>query len=555
MRTQPSEITGEEVSLAADQLNQARSSSDEHLVAEELVLALKAAETGFYSWDLKTNQVKVSAFTRQLFELENESVTDISVLTRHVLPEDLPVIVAAREAALRTGFLPLCEYRINIGKMRWIAERGRTQFDASGRPTSLVALVRSVDQQKQLESESAELHSRLGAAEQALDESDSRCLIAIEAAGLGFWDWNLESGVLFWSDEHYRIFGLDSRKKIESYAIFRTTVFPDDLEKVDSVFQTAIETGKPFSVDYRFLRQRDGMVRWIVTNGQRIRVPGQPARLVGIARDVTDRKEFEKRLRQHEIDLQKALDQAENAKARAEAAAAAKDKFLAMLSHELRTPLTPVLLTSSFLQERSDLPADVQTALGMIQRNVDLEARLIDDLLDLTLITQNRIELRLEEVDLNEVLRRALQICESERKAKKLRLYEDLTASRTTVRGDFARLQQVLWNLLKNAVKFTPPEGWISVRSRNVAGEIELSISDSGVGISPEAIGRIFEPFEQPDSQISGKFGGMGLGLAISKASVLAHKGTLVAYSGGRDCGATFSVRLPVTYAFVDHGV
>jgi PAS domain S-box-containing protein len=546
VRTQSPATTDEEVSLPIDQLTPAGATSDEHLLAEELVLALKAAETGFYSWDLETNQVRLSAVARQLFDPENENGTDVSVLTRHVLPEDLSAIVTARQSALRTGFLPLSEYRISIGRMLWVAERGRVQFGASGRATRLVALVRSIEQQKRLESESDDLQARLRAAEQALDESDARCLVATEAAGLGFWDWNLESGTLFWSDEHYRIFGLDSRKKIESYAIFRTTVFPDDVEKIDSVFQSAIETGKPFSVDYRILRQRDGTLRWIVTNGQRIKVTGEPPRLVGIVRDVTDRKEFEKRLRQHEVDLQKALDLAEKAKARAEAAAAAKDKFLAMLSHELRTPLTPVLLTSSFLQERSDLPADVQTALGMIQRNVDLEARLIDDLLDLTLITQNRIELRLEEVDVNEVLRRALQICESERKAKKLHLYEELTASRTTVRGDFARLQQVLWNLLKNAIKFTPPEGWISIRSRNVAGEFELSISDSGVGISPEAIGRIFEPFEQPDSQITGKFGGMGLGLAISKASVLAHNGSLVAYSGGRDCGATFSVRLPV---------
>jgi signal transduction histidine kinase len=232
----------------------------------------------------------------------------------------------------------------------------------------------------------------------------------------------------------------------------------------------------------------------------------------------------------------------------------AKDQFIAVLSHELRTPLTPVLATVASLQADKRLPADTQEDLKVIRRNVELEARLIDDLLDLTRISKGKIELQLEVVDVNELLREAANICRNDIAEKCIDLVMDLGARQRFVKGDATRLQQVFWNLMKNAVKFTPAQGRIVVESFNEAGEagvgggaICVRVTDSGIGIEPDILPRIFNAFEQGRSSITRQFGGLGLGLAISKALVEQHRGALAATSDGRGKGATFRVAIPVT--------
>jgi CheY-like chemotaxis protein len=230
----------------------------------------------------------------------------------------------------------------------------------------------------------------------------------------------------------------------------------------------------------------------------------------------------------------------------AEQANEAKDQFLAALSHELRTPLTPVLMTVSAMELDDRLPEDVREGLAMLRRNVELEARLIDDLLDLTRIARGKVELKLTEVDLHEALRAALAICAPDIHEKKLRFSTDLQAARPRIKADAARVQQILWNLLRNAIKFTPPEGAISVATRNNDTGLELRIIDDGMGIEPDEMARIFEPFEQANRDVTRHFGGLGLGLAISRKFVEMHGGTLCAHSAGRGQGSTFVVTLPV---------
>jgi CheY-like chemotaxis protein len=180
----------------------------------------------------------------------------------------------------------------------------------------------------------------------------------------------------------------------------------------------------------------------------------------------------------------------------------------------------------------------------MIRRNVELEARLIDDLLDLTRISRGKLQLNLSTAGVHEVLLRAVEICCAERAGD---LVLELAASQHHARGDPARLQQVFWNLIRNAVKFTPAGRSITVRSRNVGQTvIEIEVSDAGVGIDPEFLPRLFNAFEQGDTTRARTFGGLGLGLAITKTLVEAHGGTVIAQSAGRDAGATFTVRLPV---------
>jgi PAS domain S-box-containing protein len=240
----------------------------------------------------------------------------------------------------------------------------------------------------------------------------------------------------------------------------------------------------------------------------------------------------------------------DRARQEAEAANQAKDHFLATLSHELRTPLTPVLAVVSGLQENSQVPADVRPQLAMIRRNVELEARLIDDMLDLTRISRGKLELRREVADLRQVVDHALQTARADLFDKGLRLSLDLAEVDYSVWADTPRLTQVFWNLFSNAVKFTPPGGAITVRSwreEAPAGPLlVVEVEDTGIGIEPEVLSGIFDAFQQGELAITRRFGGLGLGLAISKAIVELHGGSLNAASAGRGRGARFSVRLPV---------
>lgn len=229
------------------------------------------------------------------------------------------------------------------------------------------------------------------------------------------------------------------------------------------------------------------------------------------------------------------------------ATSAAKDHFIAVLSHELRTPLTPVLATIMDLESQLDLPPKTREAIQLIQRNVELEARLIDDLLDVTRISKGRLQVNREVVPLHALLRAALDICHSEILKKCVRVDLDLQAPQNHIEGDSPRLLQVFWNLLQNAVKFTPPGGEIAVRTRaENAGMVGVEITDSGIGISAEALPRIFDPFEQADSSISRRYGGLGLGLALSKALVEAHGGTIAVSSPGMDRGTTIRLAFAI---------
>ena len=236
--------------------------------------------------------------------------------------------------------------------------------------------------------------------------------------------------------------------------------------------------------------------------------------------------------------------------AEAQAASRAKDHFLAVLSHELRTPLTPVLAAVALL-ERETLPESARARLEIVRRNVQLQARLIDDLLDLTSIVRAKIELDRRPVELCTVLERAAEVCRPDIEARQLEFGIDYGPRPYVIEADVARLQQVFWNLIKNAIKFTPKGGCVGVRCRPDGSHVTIEIIDSGIGIEPAAIGRIFDAFTQAELSITRQFGGLGLGLTISKVLVEMHGGTIAAHSAGRNRGATFTVRLPMVSASV----
>jgi signal transduction histidine kinase/CheY-like chemotaxis protein len=240
----------------------------------------------------------------------------------------------------------------------------------------------------------------------------------------------------------------------------------------------------------------------------------------------------------------RAMDDLRRAKEEADSANEAKDQFLAVLSHELRTPLTPALGLASILEKDPTLSDETRADATLIRRNIELEARLIDDLLDITRIRRGKLALTRQELDPLVLIEHVIGICKADLDAKSIEIRAVLPAATHRVNGDPARLQQILWNLLKNAIKFTPMRGQITVNCCDEDGRLKIDVIDSGIGIEPEVLPRIFNAFEQGGSKITRRFGGMGLGLAISKALAEAHGGTLSAASEGTGRGACFTLTL-----------
>jgi signal transduction histidine kinase len=237
------------------------------------------------------------------------------------------------------------------------------------------------------------------------------------------------------------------------------------------------------------------------------------------------------------------------AKIEAERASKAKDDFLALLSHELRTPLTPALAAASYLAEHEDLLPEFRKEINAVLRNVQLEARLIDDLLDVTRIARGKIQLCREVVDAHALVQDALEVARKNMREKKIELSLRTDAVEHHVRVDPVRIRQVLWNLINNAVKFSDPGARIEVRTKNIGRSLVFEISDSGIGIEPEKKVNIFKAFEQGEASITRQFGGLGLGLTISKTLVDLHGGTIKVHSDGKNRGATFRVALQAVAA------
>jgi PAS domain S-box-containing protein len=256
----------------------------------------------------------------------------------------------------------------------------------------------------------------------------------------------------------------------------------------------------------------------------------RPVGRVWSFRDVTERKRVEENL--------------EAAKIAAEDANRAKDDFLASLSHELRTPLMPAMIAASYLAEHRNLSPEFREEATTILRNVQLEAQLIDDLLDVTRITRGKIEVHHEVADVHRLLQNVVEIVRNDISKKKIELECDLNATEHHIWADPVRIQQVFWNLMNNAVKFTPEKGRISIRSFNQGKQFVFEISDTGIGIEPERQASIFEPFHQGERSITRQFGGLGLGLTISKTLLDLHGGTISVQSAGKNQGTTFRVAL-----------
>jgi PAS domain S-box-containing protein len=291
------------------------------------------------------------------------------------------------------------------------------------------------------------------------------------------------------------------------------------------------------------LRGKDGQYRWFLSRMNVIRdEAGKVTRIFGTNTDITTQRAAEQALRDSKARLEVALEAAQTA-------ALAKDKFLASLSHELRTPLTPVLIAVSLLMDDENLPPPVRESLRMIGRNIEIQVQMINDLLDLTRIASNKLQLQLADCDMNEVVRGAVDVCAAEAASKGVVTVVRLNPALAPVRGDTTRLQQVIWNLIQNAIKFTPAGGSVTVMSYAEANRVCVEVADTGYGIEAHLLERIFDPFEQGDEKSKQSLKGLGLGLAIARRIVQAHGGALTVVSEGRNRGAALTVAIPCAAA------
>ncbi|MCC5601327.1 hybrid sensor histidine kinase/response regulator [Nostoc favosum] len=259
--------------------------------------------------------------------------------------------------------------------------------------------------------------------------------------------------------------------------------------------------------------------------------------------DLTFRVQEYKNLRDQALAI---AEQRQQAKEAAETANRIKDEFLAIVSHELRSPLNPILGWAKLLKNRSLNEATTVRALETIERNAELQAQLIEDLLDISRILQGKLALNLETVNLVFTIEAALETVQLAAEAKSIQINLHLDREIGQVKGDSNRIQQIIWNLLSNAVKFTPSGGQVEVYLEQISSEVELRVTDTGKGISPDFLPHVFEYFRQADSRTTRSFGGLGLGLAIVRQLVELHGGTVLAESLGEGQGATFTVTLPV---------
>lgn len=444
--------------------------------------------------------------------------------TRAVHPEDATATLDAWKKAVAEKRLFCVEHRArrHDGQWRWFSVRAMPVLGEQGEIREWVGVHADITDHKQ--------------AAQALRESEKHFRNLADNLPQLAWIADMHTnGQINWFNRTWFTYTGTTLEEMRG-AGWRKVHHPEHAARVIEKFERHVREGLDWEDTFP-LRRADGEFRWFLSRMKVIRnAAGEVTKLFGTNTDITDQRA--------------AADALALAKEKVEAASRAKDDFIAALSHELRTPLSPVLMAAAALVEDERLPVDAREQLKMIERNIALEARLIDDLLDLTAIARGKIQLRMETSDAHSLIGMAVEIVRAEAQAKGIHIERTFAARHSALRVDPARFQQVIWNLLRNAVKFTPNGGRISIETDEEKAPdeerwLQIKVVDSGIGIASELLDKIFMPFDQGSLTGAHRFGGLGLGLAIARTVVELHGGLISAQSDGANQGATFVVRLP----------
>jgi PAS domain S-box-containing protein len=371
--------------------------------------------------------------------------------------------------------------------------------------------------------------SRQREAESALRESELRLQLVVNGSGVAIWDSDLRTGRTYWNHRTFELFGIpptaDGRVTME---MWRNRLHPEDEQAVREAFERAITGKSNFIVEHRIIRD-DGSVMWVSAFGRYYYdESGEAIRFAGMNLDITERKRAQEELR--------AADQR-------------KDEFLAVLAHELRNPLAPLRDSLRIFESCNISDPMLNTARRIMQRQTGQMVRLIDDLLDVSRISRNRLELRKEITTVGEAVESALETSRPAINSAGHRVSIQTPQEALYVYADRVRLAQVFGNLLSNSAKYTPPGGEIGITVARDGAEAVISVSDNGIGIAAEDLARVFEMFTQVGTESEHRLGGLGIGLALVARLVQMHGGTVTATSRGPGAGSTFSVHLPLCVA------
>jgi len=343
---------------------------------------------------------------------------------------------------------------------------------------------------------------------------------------------------LWWSDELYRIYGI-ARGAAPTYEAFLQHVHADDRGGIEAAVRQAMADGRPFVFEHRIVRP-DGAVRVLYAEGRVVMDGGRPVRMMGIGHDITERRRADEAREQ--------LIREQAARREAEEASRAKDRFLATLSHELRTPLNAALGWAKLLLDLPGANDRAPRAAQAIYRNLTVQARLVSDIMDVSRVAAGALGLERAPIDVAAVIQAAIETVREAAQARRVGFQTSGIEQPVPIIGDAQRLQQVVWNLLDNAVKFSGRDTEVRVVVRQHGGEVEIAVSDRGPGIDPAFLPHVFEEFRQADDSVSRAHGGLGLGLAIARRIVEQHGGTIAA-ANRPEGGAVFTIALPVESA------
>jgi PAS domain S-box-containing protein len=481
---------------------------------------MAAAEIGSWVWDVVLNQFTADRNLAALYGLKDEAELNGDP-TRHrqrIHAEDLPGVRAAEDAAMNSGVLASTEFRVMLpdGTERWMARRGKVQRDEGGRAMFISGVLIDITAQK--------------VAEQALRSSEKLYRAIGESIDYGVWLCDSQGWNLYASESFLKLIGMTQEQF--SRLGWGSLLHPDEAAATVAAWLECARTGGVWYREHR-MRGIDGQYHPILAQGVPIRGErGEITGWAGINLDISRLKRTEEALRD---------------------ADRRKDEFLATLAHELRNPLAPIRHAVKLLEAPTADAQQQAFARDIIGRQVLRMALLLDDLLDVSRITRGRLDLRREVVDLRSIVDAAVETARPLIESKQQQLAIGLPSEPLKMSVDPLRLSQSLSNLLTNATKYTDPEGQIALNVTLTAGELAMTVKDTGIGLEPRTIPALFEMFSQVDSAIDRAEGGLGIGLALVKGLVGLHGGTVEGKSAGVGQGSEFTIRLPRTVVVEQH--
>ena len=494
--------------------------------ANQALLALVVEEFALLILDIRMPGMTGFELAQMIKERKKTSLVPIIFLTAYY-NDDLHVLEGYDTGAVDYLHKPVNPVILR-SKVAVFAEMHRKSrlFDRSNR-----ALLAEVTQRCQVEEQLRELNDtlerRVTERTEAMHEIDERMRLATEATGVGIWQWNVITNQVRWDAQMFRIYGITPMPDgIVQYSDWSGSVLPEDLAEQEQVLQDTVTRCGGSRREYRIQRRDNRECRDIESvETIRVNLQGEAEWVVGTNLDVTERKQLEKA--QQDADRR-------------------KDEFLALLAHELRTPLAPIRNSLELMKLASGNADQIERTRAIIERQVIQMVRLVDDLLDVSRIARDQLELKKERVELALIVQQAVEVCHPHCELAGHEITLALPPEPIFLDADPTRLLQVFGNLLTNACKFTKPGGCICLTAERQGHEVAITVKDTGIGIAPEMLSKVFDLFTQIDSSLERTAGGLGIGLSLAKRLSEMHGGTVTAHSEGQDRGSEFVVRLPI---------